>query len=132
MYACSELFNTLYDPAASNTSVPQAGNFSILYGDGSNVTGPIFTDVGKLDLACARDRGSVDPMSVVGRCSLICFVVTIAGIQATNQFFSAVTTESTEFQDDPTDGILGLAFQDISNLRQVRHIHIHTSKHFRC
>ncbi|PIL25260.1 transporter [Ganoderma sinense ZZ0214-1] len=78
-----------YDPAASNTSAPQVGNFSIQYGDGSNVSGPIFTDD-----------------------------VTIAGVQVTNQSFSAVTTESTEFVDDPTDGILGLAFSDISNLGQ--------------
>ncbi|KAM5544249.1 hypothetical protein V8D89_001909 [Ganoderma adspersum] len=81
--------HNLYDPAASSTSASQGGNFTIAYGDGSNASGPIFTDT-----------------------------VSIAGVSATNQFFSAVTTESAEFVDDPTDGILGLAFPDISNLGQ--------------
>ena len=37
----------LYDPTASTTSASQAGNFTIAYGDGSNASGPIFTDTGK-------------------------------------------------------------------------------------
>ena len=47
--------------------------------------------------------------------------MSIAGVVVKNQIFSAVTQESAEFVDDPTDGILGLAFPDISNLQQVRH-----------
>ena len=42
-----------------------------------------------------------------------------------NQIFSAVTQESAEFVDDPTDGILGLAFPDISNLQQVCRAYAH-------
>ena len=39
--------HSLYDPASSSTSQAQVGNFSIGYGDGSNASGPIFTDTGK-------------------------------------------------------------------------------------
>lgn len=46
--------------------------------------------------------------------------VTVAGVKATSQTFSAVTSLSDLFSDDPIDGILGLAFQDISNLNAVR------------
>ncbi len=60
-------------------------------------------------------------------CSPVCSAVTVAGVSATNQFFSAVTTESAEFVEDPTDGILGLAFPDISNLGQVRISLIHAA-----
>ncbi|KAI1785665.1 acid protease [Ganoderma leucocontextum] len=79
----------LYDTTSSSTSQAQSGTFGIEYGDGSTASGPIYTDA-----------------------------VTVAGIVATNQFFSAVTTESAEFADDPTDGILGLAFPNISSLGQ--------------
>lgn len=48
------------------------------------------------------------------------FLVTVAGVKATSQTFSAVTRLSDLFSDDPIDGILGLAFQDISNLNSVR------------
>jgi len=78
-----------YNPSASSTSQQQSGNFTIQYGDGSTASGPIYTDT-----------------------------VTIAGITATNQTFSAVTSESAEFQQDPTDGLIGLAFPALSNLRQ--------------
>ncbi|KAF7344856.1 Acid protease [Mycena venus] len=42
--------------------------------------------------------------------------VTVAGVTATKQAFSPVTTLSSSFADDPVDGILGLAFPAISNL----------------
>ncbi|KAJ7786528.1 acid protease [Mycena metata] len=74
---------------SSSTSAIQSGTFQIEYGDGSEVTGPIYTDT-----------------------------VNVAGVRAANQTFSAVTTLSASFQGDPADGILGMAFPSISNLRQ--------------
>ncbi|KAF8189112.1 acid protease [Mycena galopus ATCC 62051] len=76
-----------YKAASSSTSVKKTGTFSIEYGDGSTVSGPIYSDT-----------------------------VKVAGITATKQFFSPVTTLSSSFADDPADGILGLAFPAISNL----------------
>ncbi|TCD70576.1 Type I transmembrane sorting receptor [Steccherinum ochraceum] len=76
-----------YSSSASSTSKTESGTFKIEYGDGSTVSGPVFQDT-----------------------------VTVAGVKATSQTFSAVTTLSDMFSGDPADGILGLAFQDISNL----------------
>ncbi|KAJ7829548.1 acid protease [Mycena leptocephala] len=78
-----------YKASSSSTSVKKSGTFSIEYGDGSTVSGPIYTDT-----------------------------VTVAKITATKQYFSAVTTLSSSFADDPVDGILGLAFPAISNLNE--------------
>ena len=36
-----------YNPSGSSTSKSQSGVFQIHYGDGSTVSGPIFTDTGK-------------------------------------------------------------------------------------
>lgn len=44
--------------------------------------------------------------------------VDVAGIKAKAQYFSPVTTLSSSFENDPIDGILGLAFPAISNLNQ--------------
>ncbi|KAJ7430774.1 acid protease [Mycena galericulata] len=70
-----------YSSASSSTSSKKSGTFSIQYGDGSTVSGPIYTDS-----------------------------VTVAGVK--------VTTLSSSFADDPADGILGLAFHAISNLKE--------------
>ncbi|EKM60385.1 uncharacterized protein PHACADRAFT_246265 [Phanerochaete carnosa HHB-10118-sp] len=78
-----------YQASSSSTSSKKSGTFSIEYGDGSTVSGPVYTDT-----------------------------VTVAGLIATSQYFSPVTTLSSEFQGDPADGILGLAFPAISNLQQ--------------
>ncbi|CDO74021.1 hypothetical protein BN946_scf185043.g70 [Trametes cinnabarina] len=78
-----------YDPSASSGSVAQNVSFQIQYGDGSTAAGSVYTDK-----------------------------VTVGGIAATNQFFAAVTQESSEFVNDPADGILGLGFPPISNLNQ--------------
>lgn len=59
------------------------------YGDGSSSSGPVYTDA-----------------------------VTVAGITAESQYFSAVTTVSDRFASDPEDGIMGMAFQGISELNQ--------------
>ncbi|EIW62808.1 acid protease [Trametes versicolor FP-101664 SS1] len=78
-----------YTAASSSTSVKKSGSFSIEYGDGSTVSGPIYTDT-----------------------------VAVAGITAKTQYFSPVTTLSSSFADDPIDGILGLAYPAISNLNE--------------
>ncbi|KAI9001242.1 protease [Trametes punicea] len=78
-----------YNPSASSTSTKENGTFQIEYGDGSSASGPVYTDT-----------------------------VAVGGIKAMKQYFSAVSTESSEFVHDPTDGILGLAFPAISNLGQ--------------
>jgi len=78
-----------YTSSKSSTSSKETGTFEIQYGDGSSVSGPVFADT-----------------------------VTVAGVKVTKQFFSPVTTLSSSFASDPTDGILGLAFPAISNLKQ--------------
>ncbi|KAJ7206535.1 acid protease [Mycena pura] len=78
-----------YTSSKSSTSSKKTGTFEIQYGDGSSVSGPVFADT-----------------------------VSVAGVKATKQFFSPVTTLSSSFADDPADGILGLAFPAISNLKQ--------------
>ncbi|KAJ3991145.1 acid protease [Lentinula boryana] len=78
---------TKYDSSSSSTSSKESGTFSIEYGDGSTVSGPIFSDN-----------------------------VTVAGIQVRKQTFSPATTLSSDFAKDPIDGILGLAFPALSNL----------------
>ncbi|KAJ7456903.1 acid protease [Mycena latifolia] len=75
--------------AASSTAVKKSGKFSIAYGDGSQVSGPVYTDT-----------------------------VSVADVTATEQYFSPVTTLSSSFSDDPIDGILGLAFPAISNFNE--------------
>jgi len=76
-----------YDASHSSTSASKSGTFEIHYGDGSTVSGPVYSDT-----------------------------VSVAGISAKNQVFSPVTTLSSSFSQDPIDGILGLAFPAISNL----------------
>ncbi|KAH9924688.1 acid protease [Epithele typhae] len=76
-----------YKSSSSSTSSKKSGTFEIEYGDGSTVSGPIYTDT-----------------------------VKVAGVTAKSQYLSAVTTLSSSFSSDPIDGILGLAFSSISNL----------------
>ncbi|KAF8593697.1 acid protease [Ceratobasidium sp. AG-I] len=78
-----------YTASSSSTSTKKTGTFSISYGDGSTASGPIYTDT-----------------------------VTVAGLSATSQYFSPVTSESSSFSSDPEDGILGLAFSSISAIGQ--------------
>ncbi|KAH9935592.1 protease [Fomitopsis serialis] len=78
-----------YTAGSSSTSAQKSGTFTINYGDGSSVSGPVYTDT-----------------------------VTVAGIKSTAQYFSPVTTLSSSFSGDPIDGILGMAYQSISSLRQ--------------
>ncbi|KAI0825830.1 aspartic protease [Irpex lacteus] len=78
-----------YDASQSSTSQKQEGTFQIQYGDGSTVQGDVYTDT-----------------------------VTVAGITVTDQYLSPVTTLSDQFTQSPEDGLLGLAFPAISNLKQ--------------
>ncbi|KAF9065021.1 acid protease [Rhodocollybia butyracea] len=75
-----------YKASFSSTSTKEPGTFSIEYGDDSTVSGPIFKDT-----------------------------VTVADIEVTDQTFSAVTHSSSGFSD-PFDGLLGLAFPELSSL----------------
>ena len=47
-----------YDASASSTSEEENGTFSIEYGDGSTVSGPIYTDTGTVTtiVSCALDN----------------------------------------------------------------------------
>ncbi|KAH9851624.1 acid protease [Lenzites betulinus] len=76
-----------YSSSRSSTSKSQRGSFSINYGDGSNAQGSVFTDT-----------------------------VSVGGATVTNQYFSGVTSESTEFREDPADGLLGLGLTALSAL----------------
>ncbi|KAI8996510.1 acid protease [Trametes punicea] len=76
-----------YDPSKSSTSSKKSGSFRISYGDGSTASGTPYTDT-----------------------------VTVGGVEVTNQYLAAVTSESSEFQQDPADGLLGLGFTAISSL----------------
>ncbi|KAL7281781.1 hypothetical protein ACG7TL_005104 [Trametes sanguinea] len=76
-----------YNPPSSSSGSPKSGSFSIQYGDGSTVSGPVYTET-----------------------------VAVAGITVKNQYFSPVNTLSPSFGEETDDGILGLAFPAISNL----------------
>ncbi|EJF55819.1 acid protease [Dichomitus squalens LYAD-421 SS1] len=76
-----------YKASSSSSSKKKSGSFSIQYGDGSTVSGPVYTDT-----------------------------VSVAGVKVKSQTFSPVTTLSSSFSSDPIDGILGLAYPAISNL----------------
>ncbi|KAJ7612329.1 acid protease [Mycena polygramma] len=78
-----------YKASSSSTSSKKSGSFSISYGDGSTVSGPVYSET-----------------------------VTVAKVAVTKQWFSPVTTLSSSFKDDVIDGILGLAFPAISNLNK--------------
>lgn len=80
-----------YNDKASSTSKYVPGKtFSINYVDGSGVSGGVYSDVG-----------------------------TFGGIGASGTLFSAVTRLETSLNDDPVDGIMGMAYTSISNLGQT-------------
>ncbi|RDX43469.1 acid protease [Lentinus brumalis] len=76
-----------YQAGRSSTSKLENGTFSIHYADNSTSSGPIYTDI-----------------------------VTVGGVTVTGQFLSAVTKESSQLSQEPTDGVLGLAWPSISEL----------------
>jgi len=76
-----------YIASDSSTSQEQSGTFEIEYGDGSEASGPIYTDN-----------------------------VNVAGVAVTSQTLSAVTSESGNLVGGPADGLMGMAFPALSNL----------------
>ncbi|KAI8972259.1 protease [Trametes punicea] len=79
-----------YKPTSSSSSARKSGKFSIEYGDGSSVSGPVYTET-----------------------------VAVAGVTVKGQYFSPVNTISPSFgSESGNDGILGLAFPAISNLQK--------------
>ncbi|WAR55385.1 hypothetical protein PtB15_6B126 [Puccinia triticina] len=77
-----------YNASASSTSTKLSDSFKVNYGDGSSTSGNQYRDSVKL-----------------------------AGITIMNQTFAGVSKMSDSFQQDPTDGILGLAYPAISHLK---------------
>ncbi|GAA5971359.1 hypothetical protein JCM11641_008322 [Rhodosporidiobolus odoratus] len=85
--ACSN--KRKYDPSSSSYSKPVPNKkLSIQYGDGSTTSGNVYMDT-----------------------------VTIAGFAAVNQTFGAATTLSDSWQYDPPDGLMGMGYQSLSQLR---------------
>lgn len=79
-----------YNAGASSTSKKLPGTFSIHYGDGSSVSGPIYNDT-----------------------------VTVAGITVTEQTLSGVTELSSDFQTDPTDGCVCTSWISLQNIDDI-------------
>ncbi|KAF8480127.1 acid protease [Russula ochroleuca] len=79
--------HNLYDPSKSSTAQDLSKTFSLAYGDGSTVTGEQFTDV-----------------------------VSIVNLTAKSQTLGAATQYSASLSPDqfPSDGLMGMAFQSIS------------------
>ncbi|KAK4052124.1 hypothetical protein OIV83_002418 [Microbotryomycetes sp. JL201] len=79
-----------FDPSSSSTSqVVSGAKLSISYGDGSATTGSVYTDT-----------------------------VMLAGLVAENQTFGAATGLSSDWKDDPMDGLMGMGYQSISQLQR--------------
>jgi len=77
-----------YNPRASRTSRDLHKTFTLRYGDGSTTSGEQYSDV-----------------------------VTVAGLTATNQTLGAATNYDSSFRDLPSDGLMGLAWPNISSFR---------------
>ncbi|TBU40376.1 acid protease [Dichomitus squalens] len=85
--ACSNKHK--YNLSVSSTGKQTDRQFSIHYGDGSAVSGPVFTDT-----------------------------VGFAGLTVKDQYFSAATTLSDSFGSQANDGILGLGYPLLSNIQK--------------
>ncbi|GAA6005382.1 hypothetical protein JCM10207_002962 [Rhodosporidiobolus poonsookiae] len=78
-----------YDPSGSSSTTTVAGkSFSIRYADGSTTSGSVYTDS-----------------------------VSLGGLLAVNQTLSGATSLSTSWQSLPQDGLLGMGYQSLSQLR---------------
>ncbi|KAF9221231.1 acid protease [Gyrodon lividus] len=80
--------HTVYDPSSSSTSMNLGTTFNHTYGDGSNVSGEQYSDT-----------------------------VSIVGLTATSQTLGAAEEYSSGLESSqfPADGLMGMAFQSISN-----------------
>ncbi|BGP12459.1 1,3-beta-glucanosyltransferase pga5 [Rhodosporidiobolus nylandii] len=88
---CTGCQGNKYDPALSTTSKRRDGHFAIAYGDGSSSSGPIYSDA-----------------------------VKIGEFTDDTCWFSAVDHMSDSFASEPEDGIMGMAYASISNIRSSR------------
>lgn len=80
--------HNIYNPANSPTSKVDSGEtWSISYGDGSSASGDVYTDV-----------------------------VNVGGTSVTGQAVELAKTISSEFAQDESDGLLGLAFSSINTV----------------
>lgn len=78
-----------YDPSASSSSsLYTASKLNVQYGDGSTTSGLVYTDS-----------------------------VTVAGMTAQNQAIGVATTLSNSFKSDPMDGIMGMGYESISQMK---------------
>lgn len=81
--------HSIYNPADSKTSkVSNGETWSISYGDGSSASGDVYTDV-----------------------------VNVGGTSVTSQAVELAKTISSEFAQDQSDGLLGLAFSSINTVK---------------
>ncbi|PIL33581.1 hypothetical protein GSI_04204 [Ganoderma sinense ZZ0214-1] len=78
-----------YDPTVSSTGVRTDKEFILRYGDGSSVSGPVWQEV-----------------------------IQVASITVKDQYFAPVHILSDSFAPETDDGILGLAFQSLSNIHE--------------
>lgn len=78
-----------YNPSASTTSHRYPGTFRILYADNSTVEGNNYTDT-----------------------------VSVAGVKVDNQYLAGATNITLADTSSPMDGILGLAWPELSALKQ--------------
>ena len=80
--------HNIYNPANSGTAKVDSGEtWSISYGDGSSASGNVYTDV-----------------------------VSVGGTSVTGQAVELAKTISSEFAQDESDGLLGLAFSSINTV----------------
>lgn len=80
--------HNIYNPSKSGTSKTASGEtWSISYGDGSSASGNVYTDV-----------------------------VNVGGTSVTGQAVELAKTISSEFAQDQSDGLLGLAFSSINTV----------------
>ncbi|GAA5896719.1 hypothetical protein JCM6882_005019 [Rhodosporidiobolus microsporus] len=78
-----------FNPNASSSANATNERFNVFYGDGSMVSGPVYTDV-----------------------------VTVAGLSAQEQHIGVIDQMGTDFGSTPIDGILGMAYESLSNINE--------------